>query len=761
MHRELKTARGKSIHPYITRCCNTEHIYIHLPDRMSSDRDGRYNARDDSFDYRRRNFSSRRGIDRGGRAFYSSSRGRGSWDYRGGFQYKNTYPDRRFESRSRKDDFQKSGDLINRSGDLIGPPRHWSKSQTPPPSQVKEKTPPSKVHGYKMMATQGMAKAPGTTESDVKREKPNDSTTIKQSAEFAEALPMEQHRSEVGQSGLAYSSQSSRPLSSTSEPSKAHSASPSILPEESWVEGEMHLKGSRSLSQEPPVKQVAVASFEVSPEKTSQMQKPSSGPPMAPSVEVSRTTLDESSGEFEKELLSDSAREPTRNPSLPPEMVMDATKNLSEPSTASKVEQKINNRPNSRSMSETPPIKSEPNLDAGIRSNYPEDNEQRLAPSWSFPLTRLETKLFALKQIPKSVLKKQLPYSTISSPPPVALDDPMIKQQLGVLGSQECQFVKYKNFEYHIRLISWRKMCRQMENDLCQLDPSMEKESSEKDADSDPKNKRRRHGDSVRTEAEFLEILANLERENEKKDPLYKAEKLAAKIPEMITNPLERDSYMYLDCNNLIGDKGQWCKQRFKEVDNFTQKEHDAFCEFFSLHPKKFGRISALMGGLRTRGDCVNHYYRTKKTTNYKQLVATKSKRKLKRKMKSEAPSEDETEEEYNASGRRKKLPMELDKRKKVKSEEEEAANKSMGSPSSYWSVPEMSKFPELLKLYGSDFQAIANNLGSKTSTMVKNFYLKKAREHGWYELVRISDEKQSARSTRPPPTSIMSLLNE
>ena len=38
---------------------------------------------------------------------------------------------------------------------------------------------------------------------------------------------------------------------------------------------------------------------------------------------------------------------------------------------------------------------------------------------------------------------------------------------------------------------------------------------------------------------------------------------------------------------------------------------------------------------------------------------------------------------------------------------------------SSYWSVPESSDFPKLLDHFGSDWQAIASHMTSKTSVMV------------------------------------------
>ncbi|KAI5205789.1 hypothetical protein E4T39_02812 [Aureobasidium subglaciale] len=44
-------------------------------------------------------------------------------------------------------------------------------------------------------------------------------------------------------------------------------------------------------------------------------------------------------------------------------------------------------------------------------------------------------------------------------------------------------------------------------------------------------------------------------------------------------------------------------------------------------------------------------------------------------------------------------------------------------SASSYWSVPEQTDFVKFIAHFGTDFGAIANHMGTKTQTMVKNYY--------------------------------------
>lgn len=137
----------------------------------------------------------------------------------------------------------------------------------------------------------------------------------------------------------------------------------------------------------------------------------------------------------------------------------------------------------------------------------------------------------------------------------------------------------------------------------------------------------RRHGDLVTTEAEFQEILKSLENE-QNEDPLGKAQRVAAKIPDLILDPVERKSFIFMDSNNIVHDKENWASRIKSDfMDNFTEKEHDAFCEAFCRAPKRFGEISRLIGGLRTPEECVVHYYMTKKAVNYKFLVSQFKKR--------------------------------------------------------------------------------------------------------------------------------------
>ncbi|CAK7901680.1 hypothetical protein CAAN1_06S05226 [[Candida] anglica] len=132
----------------------------------------------------------------------------------------------------------------------------------------------------------------------------------------------------------------------------------------------------------------------------------------------------------------------------------------------------------------------------------------------------------------------------------------------------------------------------------------------------------RRHGDLVTTEAEFQEILQSLGRE-QAEDPMVKAEHVAAKIPDFILDPIQRNYVKYMDSNNIVQDKDVWSRRIHSDFDdNFSAEEHELFTEGFCINPKRFGAISRHMGGLRSAEECVVHYYVSKKDVNYKQLVS-------------------------------------------------------------------------------------------------------------------------------------------
>ncbi len=76
----------------------------------------------------------------------------------------------------------------------------------------------------------------------------------------------------------------------------------------------------------------------------------------------------------------------------------------------------------------------------------------------------------------------------------------------------------------------------------------------------------------------------------------------------------------------------------------------------------------------------------------------------------------------------------------------------------SYWSVPEQQKFPELITYFGRDFAAIAEFMKTKSSTMIKNFYTRELNT-GKKELedaaIKTEGMRERGEPMGPPPTPV------
>lgn len=153
-------------------------------------------------------------------------------------------------------------------------------------------------------------------------------------------------------------------------------------------------------------------------------------------------------------------------------------------------------------------------------------------------------------------------------------------------------------------------------------EPSSDQQFTNLDSPAQSGRRGRRHGDLVTTEAEFQEILKSLENE-QNEGPMVRAERVSAKIPDQIIDPLEKETLKFMDSNNIVHDKDAWTARiKTDFMDTFTEREHDLFCEAFCRFPKRFGQISRFMGGVRDAEECVVHYYMTKKAVNYKFMVS-------------------------------------------------------------------------------------------------------------------------------------------
>ena len=80
----------------------------------------------------------------------------------------------------------------------------------------------------------------------------------------------------------------------------------------------------------------------------------------------------------------------------------------------------------------------------------------------------------------------------------------------------------------------------------------------------------------------------------------------------------------------------------------------------------------------------------------------------------------------------------------------------STAQATSYWSVPEQQKFPQLIGYYGRDFQAVADFMKTKTVTMIKNYYHRQSAD-GKSDLEEVAKAAEQRRmqgdAIGPPPS--------
>lgn len=212
----------------------------------------------------------------------------------------------------------------------------------------------------------------------------------------------------------------------------------------------------------------------------------------------------------------------------------------------------------------------------------------------------------------------------------------------------------------------WEKDCEKMEKinknirkDELEYKKKKEEERKEHDEKENGIQEKQTNSSRRRNRADFVD---DTEMENVmlQIDPDYKHIQAAAIIPVMELDPVDKFAIKFQNVNNLVTDKDQWATRLITDgVENFTEHEHELFLEGYLSHPKKFGKISSHMGGLRSPEECVMHYYKTKRSVNYKSLLVQKNKRRKGHAAKNRKKKEKSTEHEELIAENYNKLEVE------------------------------------------------------------------------------------------------------
>lgn len=118
--------------------------------------------------------------------------------------------------------------------------------------------------------------------------------------------------------------------------------------------------------------------------------------------------------------------------------------------------------------------------------------------------------------------------------------------------------------------------------------------------------------DQAKQEREAVQVQADPEKE--------------ATIPPLL-NMREIDVRLFYDTNHARRpERAIEVFDFVPAVDDFTEEEHEILVQGYKADPKAWGKIAQSLPG-RTFKDCINHYYSTKWTTDYKSLKDKRKRR--------------------------------------------------------------------------------------------------------------------------------------
>lgn len=141
-----------------------------------------------------------------------------------------------------------------------------------------------------------------------------------------------------------------------------------------------------------------------------------------------------------------------------------------------------------------------------------------------------------------------------------------------------------------------------------------EKQFPELRKQREDKERLSRAGQRIRSDADMEDIMEGIQ-EQEAEDKKMRS---YAVIPPILQDKRNRKP-VFINRNNLIEDPTSEYKDR-QHINVWVESEKEIFREKFLLHPKNFGLIASYLEK-KSVADCVQYYYLSKKSENYKQLL--------------------------------------------------------------------------------------------------------------------------------------------
>ncbi|KAI1292019.1 Nuclear receptor corepressor 1 [Halotydeus destructor] len=141
-----------------------------------------------------------------------------------------------------------------------------------------------------------------------------------------------------------------------------------------------------------------------------------------------------------------------------------------------------------------------------------------------------------------------------------------------------------------------------------------EKQFPELKKQREDKERLSRAGQRIRSDADLDDIMDGIQ-EQELEDKKMRS---YAVIPPILIDQRHR-KYKFINSNGLCDDPLNEYKE-YKQMIIWTDQDKEIFREKYLLHPKNFGLISTYLERKQV-SDCVQYYYQSKKSENYKQLL--------------------------------------------------------------------------------------------------------------------------------------------
>lgn len=179
---------------------------------------------------------------------------------------------------------------------------------------------------------------------------------------------------------------------------------------------------------------------------------------------------------------------------------------------------------------------------------------------------------------------------------------------------------RYLTDTYDKLMLSWLKKLEKKETNPpkkakdIKLREYFEKQFPELRKQREDKERFSRVGQRIRSDAELEEIMDGLQ-EQELEDKKMRS---YAVVPPILLDSRHK-RYNYVNRNGVIEDPMSEYKDR-QMLNIWTEQEKEIFREKYLLHPKNFGQISSFLDR-KSSPECVQYYYLSKKSENYKQLL--------------------------------------------------------------------------------------------------------------------------------------------